>query len=60
MAGTYRDTYRRWREDPERRIDSYIAPKGTLTKRGMANWDGSHEDQYAWFETGVHQTGHLQ
>ena len=42
----------RWREDPERRIDSYIAPKGTLTKRGMANWDGTHADEYAWFEGG--------
>ncbi|MDI6838928.1 MAG: hypothetical protein QMD99_24855, partial [Rhizobiaceae bacterium] len=27
-----------WREEPERRIDSYIAPKGTLTKKGMPNW----------------------
>ena len=41
------------RFDPERRIDSYIAPKGTLTKRGMANWDGRHADEYAWFEGGT-------
>ena len=47
----------RWREDPERRIDSYIAPKGTLTKRGMANWDGKHSDEYAWFEGGTYQSG---
>jgi hypothetical protein len=44
----------RWREDPERRIDSYVAPKGTLTKRGMANWEGAHSEHYAWFETGIH------
>ena len=45
----------RWREDPERRIDSYIAPKGTLTKRGMANWDGKHSDAYAWFAGGAYE-----
>ena len=32
-----------WREEPERRIDSYTAPKGCLTKPGMANHAGSHE-----------------
>lgn len=50
----------RWREDPERRIDSYIAPRGTLTKRGMANWDGTHADAYAWFEGGGYHMGTLQ
>jgi hypothetical protein len=50
----------RWREDPERRIDSYIAPKGTLTKRGMANWDGSHVDEYAWFADGNFELEHRQ
>lgn len=39
-----------WREEPERRIDSYIAPKGTLTKPGMDNWQGSHANAYAWFD----------
>ena len=29
-----------WREDPERRIDSYAAPKGCLTKPGMTNHSG--------------------
>lgn len=39
-----------WHEKPERRIDSYIAPKGCLTKPGMANWDGQHSGEYAWIE----------
>ena len=38
-----------WHQRPERRIDSYIAPKGTLTKPGMDNWEGSHADRYAGF-----------
>lgn len=32
-----------WHEAPERRIDSYVAPKGCLTKPGMANHSGDHE-----------------
>ena len=36
----------RWREEPERRIDSYIAPKGCLTKAGDENHGGDHSDQY--------------
>ena len=36
-----------WREQPERRIDSYAAPKGCLTKPGMANHAGSHESEWA-------------
>jgi hypothetical protein len=39
-----------WREQPERRIDSYVAPKGCLTKPGMANFDGSHEADWAGIE----------
>lgn len=38
-----------WRERPERRIDSYIPPKGTLTKKGMPNWEGDHSNAYSWF-----------
>ncbi len=38
-----------WHERLERRIDSYIAPKGTLTKPGMANWEGSHAEWYEGF-----------
>lgn len=36
-----------WREEPERKIDSYLAPKGTLTKPGMANHTGEHS---LWYE----------
>ena len=38
-----------WHERPERRIDSYAAPKGCLTQPGMANHGGSHADQYKGF-----------
>jgi hypothetical protein len=33
-----------WHERPERRIDSYTTPKGCLTKPGMGNHEGSHEE----------------
>ena len=36
----------RWREVPERRIDSFVAPRGYLTKPGMANHEGSHEAEW--------------
>ena len=36
----------RWREVPRRRIDSYVVPRGCLTKPGMANWEGEHS---AWY-----------
>jgi hypothetical protein len=35
-----------WHEQPQRRIDSHINPKGTLTKPGMANHAGRHDDAY--------------
>jgi len=38
-----------WREQPVRRIDSYIAPKGCLTKPGMQNHAGDHAQWYAGF-----------
>ncbi len=38
-----------WHEEPERRIDSFIAPKGCLTRPGMANHEGDHSDCYAGF-----------
>ena len=38
-----------WHEAPKRTIHSYIAPKGTLTKPGMANQSGDHSDWYAGF-----------
>lgn len=37
-----------WHEDPKRTIKSYINPRGTLTKPGMENHEGSHEDHWSW------------
>ena len=39
----------RWHEKPERRIDSYIAPKGCLTRPGMPNHTGDHSANYRDF-----------
>lgn len=36
-----------WHERPVRRIDSFIMPRGCLTKPGMANAD---EDHRGWYE----------
>ena len=37
-----------WREEPVRRVKSYIPPRrGLLTAPGFANWDGRHEKAYA-------------
>jgi hypothetical protein len=38
-----------WHERPRRRIDSFIAPKGCLTRPGMANHEGSHAEFYSGF-----------
>lgn len=38
-----------WREEPERRIDSYVAPKGCLTRPGMAGHEGDHSALYPDF-----------
>ncbi len=38
-----------WHERPLRRIDSFIAPRGCLTKPGMANHAGSHAEWYEGF-----------
>lgn len=35
-----------WHEVPERRIDSYVSPKGCLTKPGMSNHDGCHRAEW--------------
>ncbi len=35
-----------WHERPRRRIDSFIAPRGCLTKPGMANHEGDHSARY--------------
>jgi hypothetical protein len=38
-----------WHEQPTRRIDSFIAPKGCLTRPGLANHNGSHAEFYSGF-----------
>jgi hypothetical protein len=38
-----------WREQPERRITSWIAPSGILTRPGMANHHCTHATNYAGF-----------
>ena len=38
-----------WHEERTRRIDSFIDPKGGLTKPGMANNSGSHAQWYEGF-----------
>ena len=38
-----------WKESPERRIESFVAPKGCLTKPGMANYEGRHAEAYDGF-----------
>ena len=38
-----------WHEKPWRRIDSFIAPRGCLTKPAMANHTGSHAGWYQDF-----------
>ncbi len=40
-----------WHEVPKRRIDSYVRPKGCLTKPGMGNHGGSHAEWYGGFPT---------
>jgi hypothetical protein len=38
-----------WQECPERRIDSYITPRGCLTRKGMADHEGDHSSWYSRF-----------
>lgn len=40
-----------WREGPPDGIESFIAPKGYLTRPGMANWAGDHSARYEGFPT---------
>lgn len=35
-----------WHERPRKRIDSFIAPRGCLTRPGMDNHDGDHSAAY--------------
>lgn len=44
-----------WREDPERRIDSYVSPKGCLTKPGMANHGGCHRAEWTGIEKAMRE-----
>ena len=39
----------RWSPEPEKIIQSYIPPKGYLTKPGLDNHEGAHETTYAEF-----------
>jgi hypothetical protein len=39
----------RWSSTPEKTIKSHVAPKGILTKPGMDNQNGSHEELYKEF-----------
>ena len=38
-----------WHDNPERRISSYIKPRGILTRPGMDNHDGDHSAFYEGF-----------
>ncbi|WFR95432.1 hypothetical protein [Rhizobium tumorigenes] len=38
-----------WHERPKRSISSYAAPRGILTREGMANWSGGHSGSYDGF-----------
>lgn len=38
-----------WHERPKRRIDSYIKPRGCLTRPGMLNHKGNHSESYHGF-----------
>lgn len=42
-----------WHERPERRIDSFIEPRGCLTKPGMDNHGGGHAEWYQGFPAPV-------
>ena len=38
-----------WSSSPKKKISSYVAPQGTLTKPGMANFEGRHDKEYEEF-----------
>jgi hypothetical protein len=40
-----------WHEVPKRTISSFVAPRGVLTKPGMANHEGDHSRYYPGFPT---------
>jgi hypothetical protein len=45
-----------WHERPIRQIDSYVEPRGCLTRPEMSNHGGLHEDQYSGFPDYVKST----
>ena len=38
-----------WHERPKRRIDSFITPRGCLTRPGMESHEGDHSQAYTFF-----------
>tara|TARA_R110002110_G_scaffold64680_25_gene178868 strand:- start:945 stop:1571 length:627 start_codon:yes stop_codon:yes gene_type:complete len=42
-----------WRENPQRRIDSYARPKGCLTKPGMSGRNNEHPERYPLISRGL-------
>jgi hypothetical protein len=46
-----------WHEYPRRRITSFVAPRGLLTKPGMAGHDGDHSALYPGFPALVSPPG---
>lgn len=45
-----------WHEKPVRRISSYAKPKGVLTKPGMANFAGKHDEDWSGIEAAMTMT----
>jgi len=37
-----------WRDEPEKWVRSYVAPRGYLTRNTMDNWNGMHSEHYSW------------
>ena len=42
-----------WSEKQKKRIDSYISPKGCLTKPGALNFEGSQKEEYREFLSAI-------
>ena len=38
-----------WHERPKRRIDSFVPPRGCLTRPGMESHEGDHSQAYTFF-----------
>jgi hypothetical protein len=47
-----------WHEHPERRIDSYIVPRGCLTRPGRHDHEGDHSKTYPCFPKLRHPNRH--